>query len=148
MKNAYWLPLTLAFAAVLASSPAAAATAVTHRFDPQQTFAPFTYPQSASAFRSASGQPGPLFWQNRADYKITATLDPATRQLSGNEVITYRNHSPDALAVLWLQLEQNRYKQGARGAFTGGKFPTGFTSGYHIASVQIEDAAGKFVSVV
>ena len=144
MKNAHWLLPNIAFAAVLAASTAAATTIDTPGgFNPQQTFAPFTYPQPATAFRSASGQPGPLFWQNRADYKITATLDPATRQLSGSEVITYSNHSPDALDVLWLQLEQNRYQKGARGAFTGGKFPTDFTNGYHIVSVQLEDATGR-----
>lgn len=100
MKNAHWLLPNIAFAAVLAASTAATTTIDTPGgFNPQQTFAPFTYPQPATAFRSASGQPGPLFWQNRADYKITATLDPATRQLSGSEVITYSNHSPDALDV-------------------------------------------------
>jgi hypothetical protein len=95
-----------------------------------------------NAYRSASGRPGPLFWQNRADYKITATLDPASRRLSGSEVITYTNHSPDALDVLWLQVEQNRYLKDARGAFTS-KFPKEFTSGESIESIQVEDAAGK-----
>src|SRR3546814_19896581 len=52
-------------------------------------------------------------------------------------------HSPDALDVLWLQLDQNRYRKDARGAFTGGKFPTEFTDGYKIASVAVEDAHGN-----
>ena len=58
------------------------------RFDPQQTFAPYAYPQPANAFRSASGMPGALFWQNRADYVIQAALDPVSRKLSGSEVVT------------------------------------------------------------
>ncbi|MGP1666353.1 MAG: M1 family peptidase, partial [Rhodanobacter sp.] len=123
--------------------PVLAAEPSEPRFDPQQTFAPFSYPQPATAYRSASGVPGPLFWQNRADYQIQATLDPGSRLLSGNEIINYTNHSPDALDVLWLQLDQNRYRKDARGAFTGSKFPTEFTTGYHITAVQLEGAAGR-----
>src|SRR4029453_9499737 len=52
------------------------------------------------------------------------------------------NHSPDALDVLWLQVEQNRYRKDARGAFSA-RFPTEFTDGEHIASVQVEDGTGK-----
>jgi len=128
--------------AIGASSAAAADKSSASRFDPSQTFAPYAYPQPANAFRSASGMPGPLFWQNRADYTIKATLDPVSRKLSGSEVVTYTNHSPDALDVLWLQVEQNRYRNDARGAFSS-QFPTEFTDGEHIESVQIEDGTGK-----
>jgi hypothetical protein len=119
----------------------------TARFDPLQTFAPFVYPDPATAYRSASGKPGPLFWQNHADYQIKASLDPASRKLSGEEVITYTNHSPDELDVLWLLLEQNRYRKDARGAFADDKFPTEFTDGYQITSVQVEGADGKLQKV-
>jgi hypothetical protein len=140
MNRSPALPRLACFALLAIALPALAAE--TPRFDPLQTFAPFTYPQPATAYRSASGKPGPLFWQNRADYAIEATLDPATRRLSGSEVITYTNHSPDTLDVLWLQLDQNRYRHDARGAFTS-QFPTEFTDGYAIESVAIEDAAGQ-----
>jgi hypothetical protein len=120
--------LVLTFCAACASTSAAADASPTTRFDPRLTFAPYAYPQPANAFRSASGMPGPLFWQNRADYAIQATLDPASRKLSGSEVITYTNRSPDALDVLWLQVEQNRYRKDARGAFSA-EFPTEFTDG-------------------
>ncbi|HET6805177.1 MAG TPA: M1 family metallopeptidase [Frateuria sp.] len=131
-------------ALALATTLAAAADAP--RYDPLRTFAPFTYPDPVNAYRSADGKPGPLFWQNRADYAIQASLDPASRELRGRETITYTNHSPDALDVLWLQLDQNRYKPDARGAFTS-KFPTEFTSGYHIASVEVEGAGGHLQPV-
>jgi hypothetical protein len=88
-----------------------AADTPTSSYKPLETFAPFVYPQPATAFRTASGKPGPLFWQNRADYQIKATLEPATRKLTGEEVVTYTNHSPDDLDVLWLQVEQNRYRK-------------------------------------
>ena len=141
------LTLTLAATfAALSLAPAFAADTVPARFDPAQTFAPYSYPQPATAYRSASGKPGPMYWQNRADYRIKATLDPVTRLLSGSEVISYTNHSPDALDVLWLQVEQNRYRKDARGAFTS-KFPKEFTDGEHIASVEVEDAYGHLQPV-
>src|SRR5206468_4473946 len=57
--------------------------------------------------RTASGRPGPKYWQQRVDYKIAATLDPARNELRGRETIHYVNHSPDALPYLWLFVEQN-----------------------------------------
>ncbi|MGN2251157.1 M1 family metallopeptidase [Frateuria sp. GZRe14] len=138
------LAVCMAGALALATTLAAAADAP--RYDPLQTFAPFAYPDPVNAYRSADGKPGPLFWQNRADYTIEATLDPASRLLTGRETITYTNHSPSALDVLWLQLDQNRYKPDARGAFTS-EFPTEFTDGYKIASVEVEDGSGRLQPV-
>lgn len=60
-----------------------------------------------TAMRAADGRPGPAYWQQRADYTIRATLDPASQTLSGSETIRYTNNSPHALAFLWLFLEQN-----------------------------------------
>jgi hypothetical protein len=130
-------------AALSISASTAAADAQQSGYNPFETFAPFVYPQPANAFRTGSGKPGPLFWQNRADYQIKATLDPTTRKLTGEEVITYANRSPDDLDVLWLQVEQNRYLKDARGAFGDGRFPTEFTDGEHIASISVEGTDGK-----
>lgn len=103
------IPALLCVSAALLPALALAVTASdAPSFNPQQTFAPYAYPQPASALRSASGVPGPLFWQNHADYQIKATLDPTERKLSGSEIISYINHSLDDLNVLWLQAEQNR----------------------------------------
>jgi hypothetical protein len=57
--------------------------------------------------RSASGAPGPDYWQQRADYVIRARLDTATQTISATERIHYVNHSPDTLAFVWVQIEQN-----------------------------------------
>ena len=54
-----------------------------------------------------SGRPGRGYWQQRADYRIAATLDTATRQIRGRETIHYANNSPDALRYLWMFVEQN-----------------------------------------
>src|SRR5947208_6725415 len=62
---------------------------------------------AASRVRSASGAPGPDYWQQRADYVIRATLDTAGSVLRGSERIHYENHSPDTLAFVWVQIEQN-----------------------------------------
>src|SRR2546428_6432298 len=57
--------------------------------------------------RSASGAPGPDYWQQRADYVIRAALDTATSTIRGSERIHYVNRSPDTLAFVWVQIEQN-----------------------------------------
>lgn len=63
----------------------------------------------ANGFRTASGAPGHQYWQQRADYKITATIDEPNHVLYGEEVITYYNNSPEPLAYLWLQLDENQH---------------------------------------
>ena len=58
-------------------------------------------------YRTGSGRPGPKYWQQRADYRIAATLSPESNELRGEETIHYVNHSPDSLTYLWLFVEQN-----------------------------------------
>ena len=58
-------------------------------------------------YRTGSGRPGAKYWQQRVDYRIAATLDPAKNELRGRETIHYVNHSPDTLPYLWLFVEQN-----------------------------------------
>ena len=60
-------------------------------------------------YRTASGAPGPKYWQQRADYKISCELDEAKLELRGKETITYFNNSPDVLTYLWLQLDENEH---------------------------------------
>ncbi|MBK8443448.1 MAG: M1 family metallopeptidase [Sphingobacteriales bacterium] len=60
-----------------------------------------------NTYRTASGAPGHAYWQQRADYDISVTLDDKEQRIYGEEVITYFNHSPDALHYIWLQLDQN-----------------------------------------
>src|SRR5213083_3228328 len=62
-----------------------------------------------SRVRSASGAPGPDYWQQEASYTIQATLDTAAQTLRGSERIHYVNHSPDSLAFVWMQVEQNLF---------------------------------------
>ena len=114
-------------------------------YDHRETFHPQFYPYPGNDFRSASGEPGPRYWQNRADYAIQCKLDTVTHTLTGDVVITYTNNSPDALRFIWLQLDQNIYKKDSRASATttetGGRWANGgFTNGYEISNLQIESA--------
>ncbi|MDR4893441.1 MULTISPECIES: M1 family metallopeptidase [unclassified Chryseobacterium] len=60
-------------------------------------------------YRTASGAPGHGYWQNRADYNISAYLDEDKRNLKGSETVTYYNNSPDELDYIWLQLDENEH---------------------------------------
>jgi hypothetical protein len=60
-------------------------------------------------FRTASGAPGPAYYQQQADYKIDVELDDKNTKLYGTETITYTNNSPDPLEYLWVQLDQNQH---------------------------------------
>jgi len=69
-------------------------------------FRPLDLP-AANAYRTASGRPGPRYWQQQVDYRIRAELDTARNELHGRETVHYVNNSPDALPYLWMFLEQN-----------------------------------------
>jgi hypothetical protein len=60
-----------------------------------------------NSYRTASGSPGPNYWQQRADYDIDVDLNDDTQVITGNETITYFNNSPETLRYVWLQLDQN-----------------------------------------
>ena len=62
---------------------------------------------SPNLSRPATGEPGPMYWQQRADYKIQIKLNEDTRSVEGSETITYTNNSPLTLKYIWLQLDQN-----------------------------------------
>ena len=98
-----------------------------------------------SRLRTAFGEPGPDYWQQRADYHIDATLDTAARRITARVRIDYTNASPDTLRALWLQLDQNLYRADSRGAQA---FPkqarfgvNSFDGGYALAEVRLNGVA-------
>jgi hypothetical protein len=112
-----------------------------HKYDQHKVFIPLFYP-NANEFRGASGAPGAKYWQNRADYKMNVSLDNVKHSISGSTLITYTNNSPDALAFLWLQVDQNIYKVDSRGVATspveGGRNAVKeFTNGEEIKGIYI-----------
>ncbi|QDV27017.1 M1 family aminopeptidase [Aureliella helgolandensis] len=62
-----------------------------------------------NTYRNASGEPGPAYWQQRADYVIDVQLDDQKQHVTGRETVTYHNHSPHALRYLWLQVDANLF---------------------------------------
>src|ERR1700754_56261 len=75
-----------------------------------------TMVSTPNEYRSASGAPGPKYWQQKADYDISATLNDDKQRLDGSETISYTNNSPDPLTYLWLQLDENQHKKDAESA--------------------------------
>lgn len=105
----------------------------------QPEYDPIMYRQG-SVYRSASGKPGPEYWQNEADYKIDAMLDDAKQTITGKVTITYHNNSPEALEYIWLYVEQNRFTETSRGTLTtpvmGNRYSGDTDGGYTVSSVQ------------
>ena len=62
---------------------------------------------SPNKFRTASGAPGPEYYQQKVDYNMEIELDEENDILYGKSLITYQNNSPDDLEYLWVQLDQN-----------------------------------------
>ncbi|MGE5730456.1 MAG: M1 family metallopeptidase, partial [Gemmatimonas sp.] len=94
-----------------------------------------------NTYRTASGAPGPDYWQQRADYTIVATLDTAANRIRGTVSIRYTNNSPDTLRFVWLQLDQNLYRSLSKGS---AMFPAdsrwgvrGFQGGYEVTGLQV-----------
>lgn len=112
------------------------------KYDQHKVFSPLFYPQKGNEFRNAGGAPGSKYWQNRADYKLNVTLDTAKHRIDGTAVITYTNNSPDALTFLWLQDDQNIYREDSRAeaasGLNGGRFANkSYTRGDEIKAIYI-----------
>ena len=110
-------------------------------------------------FRTASGAPGPAYYQQKADYKMDIEIDDKNQKLYGKETVTYYNNSPEPLEYLWVQLDQNMRAQDSKTplienqriapALTAEKFAkefmgNGFDGGFNIEYVK--DKSGKNIS--
>ncbi len=116
---------------------------ITSNYQPSELFSPNFYTEKGNEFHSANGAPGPKYWQNRVNYTISATIDTTAKTLTATEKVSYTNNSPDVLPYLWLQLDQNTYKNGARSNFVTGisPGPDQHTDGYDIESITITNGA-------
>jgi len=147
--------LYVVFFAFSISAQAQQAPAAPGNYDPHAAFSPLFYTQNGNEFRSASGYPGPKYWQNRADYAITANLDDQTNTVSGTVAITYKNNSPDQLPYIWLQLDQNLFEKNSRGnglIKLGSRYGARgekVNGGYQISGLTVSKKAGpvKFTSI-
>lgn len=114
------------------------------KYDYRDAFAPFFYSKNGNEYRAASGEPGPKYWQNRADYRLDVKLNEQTNEIGGTEIISYTNNSPLKLNFIWMQLDQNLFKTDSRGSaivpLNGSRNGGGgqaFDAGYKIKSVKI-----------
>ena len=122
-------------------------------YDPHALFSPFFYPAIETITRGANGEPNVGYWQNRADYQITSSLNDITHQVTGSVTITYKNNSPHILPFLWLQLDQNLFNKDSRGQARMpvdsrsryGDAKSGFNGGYIITKVQLNDGMANYI---
>ncbi|MBB3123839.1 hypothetical protein FHS04_001348 [Mesoflavibacter sabulilitoris] len=104
-------------------------------------------------FRTASGAPGPAYYQQQADYKMDIELDDVNARIYGEETITYTNNSPDNLEYLWVQLDQNMRAKDSKtpliqgsgiapaqqtSSFANSYMTEGFDGGFNIEYVKDE----------
>ena len=103
-----------------------------------------------NVYRTASGAPGHEYYQQRADYDMSITLDDDTQRIYGEQTITYTNNSPDELRYLWVQLDQNMRAQNSttQQIKTGGIFnqrgATAQTAFNQLKNNQFYDFDGGF----
>ncbi|OCB74462.1 M1 family metallopeptidase [Flavobacterium crassostreae] len=83
-------------------------TAQSGRYDTNKFSQMYDLLATPNMFRTASGAPGPAYYQQQADYKMDIELDDKNAKLHGSETVTYYNNSPDSLEYLWVQLDQNQ----------------------------------------
>jgi hypothetical protein len=147
----FWLAaLTLALPATLLAQTAADSGVLPAHVIQEQTDDPFyttnriDWPGPNTA-RLSTGEPGPGYWQQRADYTIRATLDTGAKTITGSVTVHYTNNSPDTLHFVWMQADQNLYRPGSEGSTL---FPAdsrwgvrGFAGGYTFQSVTVNGHA-------
>ena len=108
----------------------------------RQMYEEFSTPNQ---YRTASGAPGPAYYQNEADYKIKVELNDKDPKITGFETITYHNNSPDPLEYLWVQLDQNIRSKNSQALLKDGDgMDAVFTPGSFIESRVKERFDGGF----
>ncbi|MBJ7881645.1 M1 family metallopeptidase [Gelidibacter salicanalis] len=111
----------------------------------QHLFDNVSYRQG-NTYRTASGKPGPEYWQNSADYNLEVALDDKNHTVSGTVTIDYTNNSPEALEFIWLYLEQNRFTETSRGTLTtsvlGSRYAGDVEGGFELSNVSAKTESG------
>lgn len=156
IKVLFQLTLLTVFSTSWSQDAPATSTSTTNpvsKYDYHDAFGPFFYVNNGTSTRSASGEPGHEYWQNRADYKLTAKLNEKTNEIIGTDIVTYTNNSYDKMSFVWMHLDQNLFKSDSRGnalvPLTGsrnGAQGEAFDGGHKIKSVKIVSTSkGKSV---
>jgi hypothetical protein len=119
------------------------------KYNYQAAFGPDFYSKNATDTRSASGQPGSKYWQNKVDYQINAILNDVSNEIIGTETFTYTNNSPDKISFLWMNVDQNLFAKDSRGnaiippaGSRNGADGEVFDGGHKIKSVKLLSSVG------
>jgi len=157
MKLNFIAGVSLAFLCIISVAQAQDTTAKKQQpsvYDYHETFGPLFYTKNGNEYRAADGTPGPKYWQNRADYQLAATLNDQANEITGSEVLTYTNNSPQKLGYLWMNLEQNLFRLDSRGTaivpLEGSRnWGRGqeFDAGFKIKSIKMVGATGSKTDV-
>jgi hypothetical protein len=119
-------------------------------YNPRDFYLSTFNPTAGNPYRSANGTPGPMYWQNSADYLIHDTLNEKDTSITGDVTITYTNNSPDKLDFLWLQLDQNIFKPSSRSVaatpYPGDDFEVlgAVNGGYHISDITVTHSGNTY----
>src|SRR6187431_2162172 len=101
------LSFLLVLATGLTQAQEAPKTAKSEERNPDKFKQMYDLLATPNMYRTASGAPGPEYYQQQADYKIDVELDDKNQKLYGSETITYTNNAKESLDYLWIQLDQN-----------------------------------------
>lgn len=97
----------------------------------------------ASGTRDSTGRPGAQYWQLKTDYRIEASLDPATGILTGRETVTITNPSDSTLRSVALRLYQNRFAPNVARASPVNEITGGVTVTKVVANGQVVDLSRR-----
>ncbi|WP_348797465.1 M1 family metallopeptidase [Flavobacterium adhaerens] len=149
-NNCFAALLQVAFLMVFCISWSQETSAPVSKYNYHDAFGPIFYTKDGTATRSASGAPGHAYWQNRADYKLTAKLNENTNEIVGSGIVTYTNNSNDKMSFVWMHLDQNLFKSNSRGnalipleGSRNGARGEIFDGGHKIKSVSIVATTSK-----
>ena len=112
-----WFPIPLLAACLIATQSVAAIKQTKGDFEDKFRQLDEVLP-TPNVYRNAAGEPGHEYWQQQVDYKIKVKLDEEKRRLEASEQIRYQNNSPDTLKYLWIQLDQNKFRDDSMSALT------------------------------
>ncbi|HEY5022643.1 MAG TPA: hypothetical protein VII30_09175, partial [Gemmatimonadaceae bacterium] len=99
----------------------------------------------AAGTRDSTGRPGRNYWQLWMDYKITASLDPATSIVNGRETVTIRNNSDSTMRSMVLRLDQNFFRPDVNARLEP---PSELTDGMQITRLVLNGQAMEITDTV